>query len=95
MVFCCACEVEFTLSGCVQGHRGLKKYGCFKNILQNNMQTVGGSLAIMAAMWQLLLMTETKRAQLDVLLRATVFTKKRSRTWKRQSSLMHRSEMSG
>lgn len=57
-------------------------------------------MAIMAAMWQLLLMTETKRFQLDVLLRAAlppdvtfvlVFTKKRSQTLKRQSSLMCRS----
>lgn len=66
----------------------------------NDTQTAGGSLALMAAMWQLLLMTETKRFQLDVLLRAAlppdvtfvlVFEKMRSHTLKRQSSLMHHS----
>lgn len=54
-------------------------------------------MAVMAAMWRLLLMTETKRFQLGVLLRAAsppdvtfvlVFAKKRSQALKRQSSLM-------
>lgn len=62
------------------------------------MQTAGGSLAVMAAMWQLLLMTETKRFEHDVLLRAAlnpdvtfvlVLTKKRRQTLTSQSSLMH------
>lgn len=56
------------------------------------MQTAGGSVAIVAAMWQLLLMAETKRVRLDVLLGAAsppdvafvlVVAKKRSQALKR------------
>lgn len=61
-------------------------------------------MAIMAAMWQLLLMKDTKRIQQDVPLGAAlppdvmfvlVFTRKRSPTLKRQSSPMRHISMSG